>query len=796
MDNQSHSQWERRNGFEWNAVMATKKRKIVLWIASLLLAVCCFLILLIAFLPAIISTEWGRTQLLKLVNSRISGSIEARSLNLSWFGEQSLEELAVYDEHKNPVIECEKATSTASLWSLMKTTPHIGRTVFTHPRVYLIIDESGRTNVEKAFGVAQSHRPLHTPAAQQMLFFPVSAIPSRTIWKHFISSEQLFKPFYGYLEALNGDCIIEASGLEKTTFSKLGLSLRIHETEKLPSFHLHCLVAQGTHTGQIMAETNAAEEEIGNAGGTGTSVVPFVDWKASFKNIPLNGFDQLLGLWHPQFKGALTAGLGTELNLSMSGQLTRSELSIKGDLNTPQLSAQFSAKTENEALSLAAPVPISFSLTENAWNYFTRHISFLPIKLNTPISMTVNLRSLSIPMLSDSLKFADLSQTSYQADVYIPELLFYTLPENKPIFLSNVKGTYEKTKTNNVIPFSIFSEASFAEKRLPEHAQIDFEGTLPKAGSLLNEFHPSLKLQARNLPIDSLSLAFIPRSNDREKLLALLGHQANLSFEFDFDPKNSPFNANIFSSHSHILIVGKVNEKNITLTAPLAAELKVTPELSRLLLKDVNPLLVSAIGSERPIKLLIQHQGVSIPIHPFDLNKLTVPHANLDLGKIFFKNGGPLNAIVDLLKLKNLAALPEIVVWFTPLHFHIADGSVTVDRMDGLIEDHFLIATWGRINLADDEVRMHLGIPGESLQAAFGLSKLPDDYMLQLSLLGSTSDLSIDWAQASKEITKLIIQDTGTKPGKFLGSLLNLLDNLSEEKASPPPPAPRPYPWE
>ena len=143
-------------------------------------------------------------------------------------------------------------------------------------------------------------------------------------------------------------------------------------------------------------------------------------------------------------------------------------------------------------------------------------------------------------------------------------------------------------------------------------------------------------------------------------------------------------------------------------------------------------------------------------------------------------------------------------LWFAPLDFHIQNGILNCERTEILIADNFQVCLWGNVDFPNNYLDGILGLTSSCLRKAFGIRNLPDDYVLQIPLQGTLTDVKINKGKAAAKIGALLLwQQKGAAAssidkgpgGAFLGELLNKLGPLpgGDQKA---PPAKRPFPWE
>ena len=231
--------------------------------------------------------------------------------------------------------------------------------------------------------------------------------------------------------------------------------------------------------------------------------------------------------------------------------------------------------------------------------------------------------------------------------------------------------------------------------------------------------------------------------------------------------------------------------------------MKITPEMSQLLLKEVNPLSLSYFYSEDSVVLEVPAKGFSLPVSPVNLQTASIPKSRLELGKIQCKNEGNVNTALSLLKSKQFNKEKTLMLWFAPLDFQVAQGIANIERTEILIAQSLDVAIWGNIDLTKHYVDMVLGLPGPTLYQAFGVQNLPDNYVLTIPMKGPANAVVIDTSKATTKMALLfawqqqIVQGTiGKSPGGALfGELLNRVVTLPDSDAKVPP-AKHPFPWE
>lgn len=130
-------------------VTKPKQLSFKLIIYLILSAIFCALAVLVAAMPSILSSEWGKTKLIALINERIPGKVAADMLSLHWSGPQKIEGLRLKDPEGIEILKVESAIVPESLLRLILNFAPANFHV-ENLDLHLITDLSGSTNLERA----------------------------------------------------------------------------------------------------------------------------------------------------------------------------------------------------------------------------------------------------------------------------------------------------------------------------------------------------------------------------------------------------------------------------------------------------------------------------------------------------------------------------------------------------------------------------------------------------------------------------------------------------------------------
>ncbi|PIS01254.1 MAG: hypothetical protein COT84_03370 [Chlamydiae bacterium CG10_big_fil_rev_8_21_14_0_10_35_9] len=318
---------------------------------------------------------------------------------------------------------------------------------------------------------------------------------------------------------------------------------------------------------------------------------------------------------------------------------------------------------------------------------------------------------------------------------------------------------------------------------LPEFIKVEL-ANFPTIG--LDRWVHGLKFKGKNQLLTTIK-------KDPHFFEKLLGPLLNLKTTFLSKGKVGNLRMYVNATNGHTSIDADIENKVLYLNESILATFQLTPTLSTYLMKDANPLFITAVEARHPITLEIDKNGFECPLDPFSIKTMSIEKATLDMGKITCKNGGTLALIIGIMKLHNLQRVHEMTVWFTPVNIQIHNGVAFTDRMDALVAEDIHICTWGNINLENKRLDMTLGITADSLNRSFGIKGLPSNYVMQVPLTGTTEDPNINTGAVAAKIAALVAADqaAGRIPG--LPGVLKALGTTTKERTPPPK---RPFPWE
>lgn len=299
----------------------------------------------------------------------------------------------------------------------------------------------------------------------------------------------------------------------------------------------------------------------------------------------------------------------------------------------------------------------------------------------------------------------------------------------------------------------------------------------------------SVKGTLRHFPVALATRIALGDKALADKLEAVLGSQIDGDLEANLHDGQGPIKVSVKGLNGSAKVSGNIQNRILTLSEPLTASLKITPQLERSVLREWIPFLGSVVSAEQPIELTIAKEGFSFPIDKPSVTSVQMQSAALTLNKMQFSRDGHLGKVAGLLGVNS----QTFEVWFTPVYFSLDQGQVYVYRADFLVANTYPLASWGAVNFNNESLKFIIAMTPAAIQKAFRV-KTPSSYLLQIPVKGPLSRPEIDTAKVTTRISALIAQSQGGPQGLVLGTVLDAASgSFTEDK--PPSPTTDPLPW-
>lgn len=486
---------------------------------------------------------------------------------------------------------------------------------------------------------------------------------------------------------------------------------------------------------------------------------------------------------------SLTPLIGPTLDLSLAIKDSGQEKNLACQVNSSNLSAKAGFLVGKEGMQLQrGPAHISLHLTQEGFSSLDQLLGSetLPFRLASPTTVEISLSALQFSQSN--------SQAIVSGSFSLPEVTLSEKGTEQTITIKKIEGEIKKSSHDAPLQMSLFA-ATQGQGELSLKAESNLLRFTPFNPAAITA---SFSADFHNFPLLILDFFSQPFTRSSFSLTTGLGEKIQGSVSGKLAKNSGDFQLNLLSDQTKASMKGTITNGVLALDEPLHLQLTMTKELSQALLKQANPLGIKSFTSENPLTVEIAPAGFSFPLFPFDIAALNIPSVHAELGKIRCSNRGNLKTVLKLLKNNPFSREDELTLWFAPIHLQIERGVLQMQRSEILLADSLEIALWGTINFPKERVDMVLGLTDQALKKSFGISNLPDRYVLQIPLKGPTSDVSIDKAAATAKIAAILAWDQTSKstaPGGLFGQFLGAIAALPDKDANTPPPN-KPFPWD
>jgi hypothetical protein len=335
-----------------------------------LLGIATSILILLAVIPSILSSTWGKNSILvPLINRAIPGTISLQKIHLSWFRDQSLEGLQIHDPSGAIVIAIDRLKTDTSLWSLLHSPPRLGKLEIENFNANLLQDEKGITNLERALSV----NPKPSLEGENSIAGRLREISFKNVNARLI------------LPSMNTPLIAYFDGA--TSHNSLTGHFDIEAT-------IHGFIMPPDFWSLPFSFSHFFKQDV----------KPIVKLKAEVTNLPVPILDQLAGLALPEAEGILLAAFGERLNLTLNQTADSFGTVIELDLQTANLKGNFLGRFNNGAFELTEPGHLSLNVNSDLISIINQFLLPSPIlKIDQKANVDLAFHTLRIPIRSHSI---------------------------------------------------------------------------------------------------------------------------------------------------------------------------------------------------------------------------------------------------------------------------------------------------------------------------------------------------------------------------------------------------------
>lgn len=537
----------------------------------------------VAFLPSIISSNWGKRQVTAFINRSIPGQVEIKQLELSWTSGQTIEGFLLHDPKGNAVLGFEKLTTEATLWQLIRKSTHLGETQLEDLNAFIFTDEKGISNLQYALGTAaDSYYPVMSSAA----------ISLSHVNAH-LSLSMPEKPL-----------AVQIKGSTK-------------QGDLAGTFEINGLLKGLTgHNWDHMARN--AEQLLSIEGGKEAQI------QAKIVNFPVDLLDRLIALKHPELNGICREILGDKLNLNANKEPSKDGLAFNITLLAPLMQGDVKGKFAEGRFNLQEPATFHFNLTPQLINPLA-HKRFQLME-ETRLKLVFN--ELIFP-----LAFLESTQPTQPCDLTCKAIIDLQ-PTNLDIYpfgetkLLNLHAVLDSPACDKTMAIHVMGQAQ-QENQQPFDIHLDT--TALKPTSLKDLIKQIKKTQKTSLNLTGLPIEFFkPLAGKQWAVLHdLIGDKIHLAVHMQaFDDEAVDVSAQLTSSQINASQMRFKIGKEIQLLQPFT-------------LQYIIPLAVNQLGIVQGLQLS-KPTPMKTTIYQFSL-----PFADFYKGRLQAQVESPLVELID-----------------------------------------------------------------------------------------------------------------------------------------------------
>ena len=502
------------------------------------------------------------------------------------------------------------------------------------------------------------------------------------------------------------------------------------------------------------------------------------------------------------FMGSLdaTALIGESLDLTLIGAFDLGK-QMPGTMDIALRSRNLTMKgtlfIQDGALQVkeGQPLAVTWTVTPTSWIALRNVLMKTPaeqdrLHLNEETPIALQIESLFLPFQQTNV----IVDNGLKGTLTVRQLNVTDKKTKEVLHIDNLQADITTPAQTDAIQFALKADPSMNRSR--GEAKVAISGSVRNLYDSAGKFDTGrlscdANVDCKQVPVAMIGALLAMDESAQARVGALIGDKVNVDADVGVQQMTGAVTAAVHGELGQAKLDGQIKSGILTLNKPLVFQVKVTPQLGQTILNDFVPILGSAVSSSEPIKIIVDPRGFSFPLTNFDILRTQLPYMTLALGKITFMNQGELRAIMSLLKLGDR---DQLSIWFTPLYVSLQDGVILCQRMDMLVADEYPIAVWGKVDLGKDKVKMTVGLGERALRRAFHVRGLDKNYLVQLSLTGSTGNVHIDQRKAAAYIAAVVAQTQKLPAGQLLGTVLQIAGSGFSDP-TPPEPTTKPLPW-
>jgi hypothetical protein len=453
-----------------------------------------------------------------------------------------------------------------------------------------------------------------------------------------------------------------------------------------------------------------------------------------------------------------------------------------------------------DAIELSKPATLRWTMTPAAWQGGD-------FGLRAPAVVGARIERFRLPF-DESFQPA-WERLALQVDLRIPTLELQDLRGNRPLAVRQVqvKASTAGDTLRAVVSGRLNGGRAHGEVELEEAARLAGHSArrgswaavlgLPEPrGELRKAVTGRGRLDFIRFPVWLLDRLFVLD----EYAQTVLGPTADATATWRVDRGDGPLRVRVDAPRAKASAQARLTPDGVRLDKEMTADLTLTQELGALVLPKLGPFFRGLESAEHPVRVRIPPKGFLLPLEQFDISKVTVSTATIDIGRAVFNNAWLTNALQLVTRSRAPGGLTS--AWFTPLDLEIKDGVIRYrKRVDLLTQDKMHLASWGWVDLGKDRVDVTFAFMPDALRHHLGVSRARDGDALRIPVRGTIAKPELKLGNTLAGLAKIQLRDKAiaeiNEPfaRAIAEAVLEKAFSKSLRGGFVPPPTVDPLPW-
>lgn len=391
----------------------SNSRRVLKIILSVLAGIILCILIGLAFLPTILSTPWGNEKVAQIINTRISGKIDFKKLDISWLGAQTIENAQLFDSDGQQIASLNLATAKVPLWDLLLNKDKLhGSYEISGLKAQIVQEDNGQINIRHALaakGEAKVSTSKQSPIAILLSDVNASAILG---------------------DAKNNHIQLSGKTLQGNIEGSFNLNISLVDFNK----------------DKIFADRHRLNtDQLGK-----------IQLQANVHNFPVSLLDEIISLSAPRLRGLLLTALGDKIDLNIQEFKVNDGIELKLNINSPFVRGTLNGLLKDDRVVVSKPDSLEMNLQPKLIAQLNQIIfddqKFL-LKNAAKAYLNLSKMNLIFDLENEKHSFIDLANSTILASLAVDQAEMQTPSPIGDISLQKLAITLDASD-NNLANFS------------------------------------------------------------------------------------------------------------------------------------------------------------------------------------------------------------------------------------------------------------------------------------------------------------------------------------------------------